>query len=172
MLSHPFSRSTAIFRNALGYRPIARFFATRSPFPCKVCQTRLSQFWGSVQAKHQQTNRFAAEAERQHEQPGAPILAALRIAHHGTGPVIHLCFFTSFGEDHRTGFRRLDSAQLANEAFDALIAASESVLIDQVLPDGHGIAAARQTQLDRFAVRIAGAGWAGRTRGIAGSKAR
>jgi hypothetical protein len=23
--------------------------ATRSPFPCKVCQLRLSQFWGSVQ---------------------------------------------------------------------------------------------------------------------------
>ena len=48
MLSHPFSRSTAIFRNAFGYRPIVRF-ATRSPFPCKVCQMRLSQFWGSDQ---------------------------------------------------------------------------------------------------------------------------
>jgi hypothetical protein len=49
MLSQLFSRSTAIFRNALGYRPIARFFATCSSFPCKVCQLRVSQFWGSVQ---------------------------------------------------------------------------------------------------------------------------
>jgi hypothetical protein len=30
MLSQRFNRSTAIFRNALGYRPINRFFATRS----------------------------------------------------------------------------------------------------------------------------------------------
>src|SRR5205085_3941855 len=47
MLSQPFSRSTAIFRNALGYRPTRRF-ATRSSFPCKVCQLRVSQLRGSV----------------------------------------------------------------------------------------------------------------------------
>ena len=49
MLSQLFSRSTAIFRNALGYLPTARFFATRSSFPCKLRQLRVSQFWGSVQ---------------------------------------------------------------------------------------------------------------------------
>jgi hypothetical protein len=47
-LSQPFSRSTAIFRKASGYRPIARFFATRSSFPCKVCPMRLFQFRGSL----------------------------------------------------------------------------------------------------------------------------
>src|SRR4030095_16631171 len=59
MLSHPFSRSTAIFRNAWGYRPVVRFFATRSPFPCKVCQMRLPQSWGSVHRKffHQHNSR-------------------------------------------------------------------------------------------------------------------
>jgi transposase len=35
----------------LGYRPTARFFATRRSFPCKVCQLRVSQFWGSVQSR-------------------------------------------------------------------------------------------------------------------------
>jgi hypothetical protein len=35
MLSQRFNRSTAIFQNALGYRPIARFFATRSSFLSK-----------------------------------------------------------------------------------------------------------------------------------------
>src|SRR5215472_1381818 len=47
MFSQPFSRSTAIFRNALGYFPTRRF-ATRSSFPCKLCQFRVSQFWGSL----------------------------------------------------------------------------------------------------------------------------
>ena len=46
--------------------------------------------------------------------------------------------FACWGENDRTGFRRLDSAQFADKAFDALIAPSETVLIDQVLPDGHG----------------------------------
>src|SRR5271157_5461788 len=32
-----------------GFEPIARFFATRSSFPCKVCQLRVSQLKGSVQ---------------------------------------------------------------------------------------------------------------------------
>jgi hypothetical protein len=49
MFSQLFSRSTAIFRKAFGYRPIARFFATRSSFLCQVCQLRVSHFEGSVQ---------------------------------------------------------------------------------------------------------------------------
>ena len=48
MLSQVFNRSTAIRRNSFGYRP-TRLFATRSAFPCKVCQLRVSQFKGSVQ---------------------------------------------------------------------------------------------------------------------------
>src|SRR5712691_11737060 len=36
MLSHFFSRSTAMRRNSFGYRP-TRFFATCSSFPCTVC---------------------------------------------------------------------------------------------------------------------------------------
>lgn len=49
-LSQLFSRFTAFCRNSRGCRgPLPRFFATRRSFPCKVCQLRLSQFWGSVQ---------------------------------------------------------------------------------------------------------------------------
>src|SRR5204863_7776195 len=47
MLSQVFNRSTAIRRNAFGYRP-TRCFPTCSAFPCKVCLTELSQVWGSV----------------------------------------------------------------------------------------------------------------------------
>src|ERR1035438_9487410 len=49
MFSQLFNRSTAIFRNAFGYRPTARFFATRSPFPCIVCQFRIVSTEGSPQ---------------------------------------------------------------------------------------------------------------------------
>ncbi len=37
-------------------------------------------------AESQQANRLAAAAQRHHEQPGAPILAALGIAHQGPVP--------------------------------------------------------------------------------------
>ncbi len=40
----------------------------------------------------QQTNGFAAVAQRQHEQARAAILAGVRIAHHGAGAVIDLRF--------------------------------------------------------------------------------
>src|SRR5271169_935203 len=79
MLSHPFNRSTAIFRNALGYRPIARFFATRSPFPCKVCQTRLSQFWGSVQRCDEPAGLFGEMGVKPKRISGGPGLQDPRV---------------------------------------------------------------------------------------------
>jgi len=45
MFSQLFSRSTAICRNDFGYRPTLRFFATRSPFSCKVCQLCECLIW-------------------------------------------------------------------------------------------------------------------------------
>jgi hypothetical protein len=56
---------------------------------------------------------------------------------------------------------RLASVQFAHEALDAFVAAWEAALIDQVPPDGHGVATAGQAQLDRFAVGIADAGYGG-----------
>ena len=77
MLSQLFNRSTAILRKALGYRPIARFFATRSSFPCKVCQLRVSQLKGSVHVtvpsalrEFLSRGRNARIARRFHGQPG------------------------------------------------------------------------------------------------------
>src|ERR1019366_5516697 len=87
-------------------------------------------------AEGQQTNRLAAAAQRHHEQPGAPVLAALGIAHHGTGTVINLRLLAGRGDDDDASFRGLGSAPLAHEALHALVAAGEAVLGDQVLPDG------------------------------------
>jgi len=79
-------------------------------------------------AKGQQTNRLAAAAQRHHEQPGAPVLAALGIAHHGAGAVIDLRLLASRGDDHDAGFGRLRSASLTHEALHALVATGEAVL--------------------------------------------
>src|ERR1700747_72024 len=70
-----------------------------------------------------------------HEQPGAPILAALWIAHHGAGAVINLRLLAGRGDDHNAGFGGLRSTPLAHEALHALVAAGKVVLGNQVLPD-------------------------------------
>ena len=56
-------------------------------------------------AEHQQANRLAAVTESQHEQPRAPVLAAVRVADHRAGAVIDLRLFAGRGLDHRAGFR-------------------------------------------------------------------
>ena len=49
------------------------------------------------------------------------------------------------------------AAQLPHEAPDARVPGGEAVVVDQVLPDGHRVAAARQRLGDHLAVRLAGA---------------
>src|ERR1700691_4017188 len=41
-------------------------------------------------AEYQESNRLSAMAQSHHEQPRAPVLAALRIAHHGAGAIVYL----------------------------------------------------------------------------------
>jgi len=52
----------------------------------------------------------------------------------------------------------LVSAKLVHETFDGLIAATESALGHQVLPDRHGIATLAQTEFDRITERFAQTG--------------
>src|ERR1022692_302584 len=79
-------------------------------------------------AEGQQTNRLAAAAQSHHEQPGAPVLAALGIAHHRAGAVIDLRLLAGRGDDDDAGFGRLDAAPLAHETLHAWVAAGEAVL--------------------------------------------
>src|SRR5215472_835985 len=90
----------------------------------------------------QQANRFAAVAERQHEQPCATILAALRVAHHRPTAVVDLRFFSRSREDDARWFRPLWPAQFLHKAFHRLIATGKAVLRHQVLPDGLAVATA------------------------------
>jgi hypothetical protein len=83
----------------------------------------------------QQPNTFATATQRQYKQSCAPVLAAVWIAHHRAGAVIHLALFARPRFDDHARFRRHRSAQLAHQTLDALIAAREPVSIDQILPE-------------------------------------
>ena len=109
-------------------------------------------------AEAEQSNRFTAVAQRHHEQSRAAVLARLRMADHRSVSVVDLAFFSSLRLDdsHRSG--TLGSTQLAHEALHGLIAARKTLIGNQILPDGHGIAATTQTQFDDLSIRCAGAG--------------
>lgn len=102
-----------------------------------------------------QADAFAAVAEREYEEAGAPVAVRLRIAHQRARAVVDLRFFTGRRLDDGAGFRGWCSATLADEAFDALVAAREAVIVDQILVDGLGVAALAQRQFDEVAVGLA-----------------
>src|SRR6266852_7269880 len=108
----------------------------------------------------QQAHRFAAVAQRHHEQSRAAILAALRVAHHRTTAVVDLRLFSWGGENDDGRFWKLGDSKLANEALHRLVASSKALIGDQILPDGHGIPATTESLLDHIAVRLAGTGGA------------
>ena len=74
----------------------------------------LVQFGPDLRAgtEGQQANRLATAAQRHHEQPGTPVLAALGIAHHRAGAVIDLRLLAGCGDDHDAGLRHLGSRSL------------------------------------------------------------
>jgi hypothetical protein len=110
-----------------------------------------------TRTEDQQPNRLATPAQRQNEQPRAPVLATVGIAHHRPRAVVNLRLFTEFGLDDRPRFRRCGAAQIAHESPHALVATREPVAVDQILPDSHRVPAALQLQRDQFTVRFAAA---------------
>jgi hypothetical protein len=75
-------------------------------------------------------------------------------------------FLAGRGHDHRMGNGGALAAQPPDEAPHACVPRREAMLIDEVLPDGHGVPAAAQRELDQLAVRFAGP----RARGPAGRR--
>src|ERR1035441_9151682 len=110
--------------------------------PAQPAEGLLVQFGPRLRAgaEHQQANRLAAVAERQHEYPCAPVLAAVRLADHGKSAASDREFSARRGLDSRAGLRQLLPTELTNESLDALICAGETIAIHQILPDGLGIA--------------------------------
>ena len=100
----------------------------------------------SAGAERQQTNGFPAAAQGHDEQTRAAIRAGFGIAHHRSSAVVDLGFLAGRRGDHHAGFRYLRAAKLSHEALHTLVAAGETVLIDQVLPDGYSIAASAEPE--------------------------
>jgi len=102
---------------------------------------------------HQQPHSLARVRERQDKQRGAAILAGLRMADHRAVAVVDLAFLAGRRDDDDARVGRRGPAQLPNEAPDAGVARGEADLVDQVLPDRHGIAADLHGGFDLVAIR-------------------
>jgi hypothetical protein len=110
-----------------------------------------------TRSEGQQANTLATTTQRHYKQPRAPILTTIRIAHHRPRAVINLGLFARPRLDDHSRFRRRGAAQIAHESSHALVAASEPVAVDQILPDSHRVPVALQLQRDQFTVRFAAA---------------
>ena len=110
----------------------------------------------ALDAKGEQADALPAEAEREDEQARAAVLSGAGVPHHRALTVIDLAFLARRRGDHRVRVRRALAAELHHEAPHARIPGREAVLIDEVLPDRHGVATAAESQLDELAVRRAG----------------
>src|ERR1700734_1924993 len=106
--------------------------------------------------EYQKSNSLPAVSQRQDEEPRAPILARLRVAHHRPGAIIDLRFFTRGRLNDDARFRRGRSAELPHEALDAGVSFAEAVAVHQVLPNGHGVPAFGQLSFDELPVGLAG----------------
>jgi len=97
-----------------------------------------------VRSPHEEPHGLAAMAEREHEQARPPIAAGVLIPNHGPRAVIHLRFLARRRGDDGARFQGGGAAEFTDEAFDAGVPAGETVIVDQILPDGLGVAALRQ----------------------------
>ena len=110
----------------------------------------------------QQPHGLARVAERQHEEPRPPVLAGGGITDHWPVAVVDLRFLTPHRRDHYPGLGGGTLPELGDESPHTGIAGRKAVRIDQVLPDGHGVAPAADGLDDQLAVAL---GWGGpRTR--------
>ena len=119
----------------------------------------LVQFGPDLRARplHQQPDGLARVAQRQDEEPCPPVLSRVRVTDHRSLAVIDLCLLPRGRGDDHAG---LDGGLLPNgrdEAPYARIARWEAMVIDQVLPDGHGVAPPAERFDDQLTVGFTGA---------------
>ena len=112
----------------------------------------------SRRTPHEQPHRLARVPERQHEQPGASVLAAVGVAHHRPLAVVDLTLLPRCRGDHAARLYGRAPTQLHDEAPDARVARPEAVAVDQLLPDRHRVALLRQRLDHNLAVGLARAG--------------
>ena len=125
-----------------------------------VAVERIERRVVDVSGKHvfRQPHGLARIAEREHEERRPPVLARDGVAHHRPAAVIDLSFLTWGRRDDHSGLGGGALPELGDETPHTRIAGSKAVRIDQLLPDGHGVAAAVDGLDDQLAGGLAGAG--------------
>ena len=109
-----------------------------------------------ARSPRQQSHTLAGVAQRQHEETHPPVLAGARIAdHRPIAAVVDLAFLAGGGRDDDAGLDGRAPAQLDDEAPDTRVARREAVVVDQVLPDGHRVAAPADRLGDHLPIRLA-----------------
>ncbi len=136
--------------------------ADRATQPTKRALVQLRPDLGA-RSPDEQPDRLARAAERQDEEARASVLPGASVTDHRPFAVVDLAFLTGRRRDDDARVRRRIAAQGHDEATDTRIPPRKAVVVDQVLPDGDGVAATRQAGGDELAIRLAGA----RTRGSA-----
>src|SRR5437879_2399539 len=106
----------------------------------------------------EQADALATVAEREEEEPRAPVLARRGMADHGAVAVVDLALLARRGLNHGVGLRGRGAAELADVAHDARVGGGEAVGVDEVLPDRHRVAPAGERRRDQLPVRLARAG--------------
>ena len=106
-------------------------------------------------AENQQPDGLARVAQGQDEEPCPPVLAGVGVTDHRSFAVVDLSFLPSIGGDHRPSRNRRLLPDGRDEAPHARIARREAVVVDQVLPDGRGVAPAAERVDDQLAVGLA-----------------
>jgi hypothetical protein len=77
------------------------------------------------------------------------------MSHHRTIAVIDLRFFARGGRDHDARLRRRRPAERHDKAAHARIPRGEAVIVDEVLPDRHGVATSAERLADQLSIRLA-----------------
>ena len=106
----------------------------------------------------QQPDALPAIAQREDEQPGAAVLARVRMPHHRPVAVVDLTFVPWGRHNHGMRLGGPLSTERNDEAPHAGVLGGKAVIVDKVAPDRHGIAAPAERPFDQFAIGGARAG--------------
>ena len=109
-------------------------------------------------AVNQQPDGLARIAQGEDEEPCPPVLAGVGVTDHRSLAVVDLCLFAWGRGDDRPGLDGGLLPQRCDEAPHTRLPRGKAMVVDQVLPDGHGVAAAAERVDDWFAVGLARAG--------------
>ena len=115
-----------------------------------------AQTW-AARPVDQQPHGLARVAQRQHEEPRTPVLAGSGITDHRSVAVVDLRFLPWGRRDHYPGIGGGTLEELGDESPHTGIPGRKAVRIDQVLPDGHGVAPPADGLDDQLAIGFAGA---------------